>query len=132
MSLRLVAIFAAVVALVAFASWRGQNQTPQGIEWKQQIEPAVDGRMRLVYFTADWCPPCRKMKAEVWPAEEVQKALESYDVSWIDFDENRELANAFGVTGVPSIYILNPEDEIVDLQHSMSASSMVSFLEKHQ
>lgn len=65
----------------------------------------VQGKdVALIDFSAGWCGPC-KMLAPV--LEEVSEEM-SEDAAFynIDVDENPDLAQQFGVTGIPALVVL--------------------------
>ena len=57
----------------------------------------------LVDFTATWCPPCRAL------APVLESIAEQYagrvKVVKVDVDENGDLANRFGVRGIPNLLV---------------------------
>lgn len=56
--------------------------------------------IELVYFTAPWCGPCRMMA----PFIEELKA-EGHNIRKLDADENRDLAQKYGVRGIPAFFV---------------------------
>ncbi|MBW4519541.1 MAG: tetratricopeptide repeat protein [Scytolyngbya sp. HA4215-MV1] len=60
----------------------------------------------LIDFYATWCGPCQLLKPVL------EKLVQEYDVvlAKIDIDENPELANAYGVQGVPDVRIASQGD----------------------
>jgi thioredoxin 1 len=77
-------------------------------------DPSVDGFIRsqvlksdvptLVDFWAPWCPPCRLLKPEL-----EQLAMEvagRANIAFVDVDEHPGIAQAFGVSGIPALFIL--------------------------
>jgi thiol-disulfide isomerase/thioredoxin len=63
----------------------------------------------ILYFTADWCHPCKKVKPIV---EELNR--ESADVKFqvIDADLELELVKSFEVRSVPTFIVLEDGVEI--------------------
>ncbi len=63
----------------------------------------------ILYFTADWCNPCKKVKPIV---EELNR--ESADVKFqvIDADLELELVKSFEVRSVPTFIVLEDGVEI--------------------
>jgi thiol-disulfide isomerase/thioredoxin len=57
---------------------------------------AAAGETMLLDFRADWCGPCRQMDSVVSSI-----LAEGYPVRRVNVDQERELANRFGVTGIP-------------------------------
>lgn len=61
----------------------------------------------LVKWTADWCDPCQK-----WNLEEKQKLINAgIAVTEIDYDKNKNLAQQYGVTSLPSFHICDKKTE---------------------
>lgn len=67
----------------------------------------------LVYFAADWCQWCQKMKSEVLDLPEVKEAMKGYVVVFVNVDRNRDIAKKFRVTTLPSYLITNQKEEKV-------------------
>lgn len=66
------------------------------------------GRPILVFYTADWCPPCRKLKSDVLSDPDVEAYLqENFVRVKIDLSDrsgpNARTAAEFGVTGIPTV-----------------------------
>ena len=61
---------------------------------------------KILRFTASWCGPCKMLA----------KTLEDVDLGMpievIDIDENSELAQKFGVRGVPTLIMVEDDKEI--------------------
>lgn len=92
-------------------------------ELREQAEE--EEKLVLLYFTAEWCPPCQLMKENVLPEEAVQEAIEAdYLFLKIDVDEEPETATQYEVRGVPYMLIVDPEGERV--------SSFSGYREKEQ
>jgi thioredoxin-related protein len=87
------------------------------------------GRPILLFFTAEWCQYCQKMKSEVLPKAEVKAMLAKYIFLSVDVDTSRTLAKEFGVQKIPSHVVTNMKGE--KLKHeekSMSAADYVAWL----
>lgn len=74
---------ALAVAAVLMASMGG---TPDGV---------------VLNFTASWCGPCQQMAPVVSRLQQ-----QGYAIRKVDFDRERQLANQFGVTGVPTFVLI--------------------------
>lgn len=60
-------------------------------------------RIVLVYFSADWCVPCIKLKPTIKQIEEEEK--ERVEVLNLDVDENPKIATYFEINTLP-LFIL--------------------------
>lgn len=70
-------------------------------------------KLILVDFYADWCGPCKKMDLESWNKDEVKEIVANYVFVKIDIDVYRNIAQKYGVKGIPYIFILDPNGEVV-------------------
>jgi thiol:disulfide interchange protein DsbD len=61
----------------------------------------------LVDFGADWCSWCTKLDEEVWPDPKVVKAAAPFVCAKVDGDENPELMERFGVSGLPTVMAID-------------------------
>lgn len=59
-------------------------------------------KLAVVDFSATWCGPC-KMLAPVF--HELAEEMADVDFFNADVDENRELADKYGIQGVPSVLV---------------------------
>lgn len=98
---------------ITLGQWRAQNA----------------GRPLLLYFWADWCPICGAMEGSVerirkdWPvlsvamqsggAPEVARSLVERRLWWPALvDDQGELAQRYGIAGVPAFVILDADGRI--------------------
>ncbi len=58
-------------------------------------------------FTADWCPPCRAMKVNVWSNKSVKQELENFDFHEIDIDEDKKYARMYKVGPIPCVVMVS-------------------------
>ena len=65
--------------------------------------------MEILDFYADWCGPCQMMKPIM---EEFEKAYPEVKVTTVNIDEDEEIADKYGVSGIPCIVILKDGKEI--------------------
>ena len=122
-----VAGVAAFLGLAAFNT-RHADLGESTIAWQDEI-PQASQKRTLVYFGADWCPPCKVMKRDVWPADEVEAAVDQhYDAVYVDADERQDLMIRFGVQYLPTVLVLDV-GEVVAATGPTDAVGMVGFLE---
>jgi thioredoxin 1 len=69
-------------------------------------------KLLVVDFTADWCPPCKKMDKDTWAAERVRAWLAENAIALqIDVDAEPELAQRFEVQGLPTVVAFRAGEE---------------------
>lgn len=61
----------------------------------------------LVYFEADWCGWCKKMKSETLNSSAVKEVMTNYILVYVNADRDRQIVQQFGVSGLPSYVITN-------------------------
>jgi thioredoxin 1 len=91
----------------------------------EQLEEALASENTvLLYFTATWCGPCRMLGPVMVSFEE--KHGEMVDVLKVDIDEAPDIAEKFGIRGVPTLVA------IVDgeVKHQMTGAKPLPGLEK--
>ena len=85
-----------------------------GIQWKDYTPGLATAREKeknvFLYFHAPWCTYCTKLKLTTFQDEKVQDYLRENFVSiQVDTDQNRTLAGEWGVTGLPTLWFLDPQ-----------------------
>ena len=62
----------------------------------------------ILYFTADWCNPCKKVK----PIVEELNRDSAVKFQIIDVDQEAQMANAMNVRSVPTFIVIKNGSEI--------------------
>jgi thiol:disulfide interchange protein len=65
----------------------------------------------LLFFTADWCGYCQKMKNNTMKDEKVKDILKNYIVFYIDVDKNIDLSKKYYIKSLPTCIITNHQEK---------------------
>jgi thiol:disulfide interchange protein DsbD len=110
-----------IIGLAGLCLWWFQppapNATGEHIQWRPVTQKALQearaaGKPAVVFFTADWCPPCRQLKAVSLPDPRVIKAFEPFahlkaDLTTGGSPEVKRLTQRWRVRGVPTMVFLD-------------------------
>ncbi len=104
-----------LIAITGLALWCGSaSLTQAGTGFGTDFEAAAalaaeTGRPLLVHFYADYCPPCRRMEAEVLHDPEFVARLDEMVVAVkVNTAVRPDLAQRFGVDRIPHDRLLSP------------------------
>ncbi|PWA06403.1 thioredoxin family protein [Flavobacterium psychrotolerans] len=73
----------------------------------------ASNKFMIVDFWATWCGPCKKMEYDSWSDKKVKLVLENYIQVKIDIDENRGLANKYGINSIPNMFVMDGNGKVV-------------------
>lgn len=84
----------------------------------------------LVDFWAPWCGPC-KMQAPI--LEELAKDLKdkAIKIAQINIDENKELAESYSISSVPSLMLFNNGEIKEQVYGLQSKDTLMEMIEKY-
>lgn len=77
-------------------------------------------------FWADWCQPCKKL-APVF--EEVSEEVDSVNFGKIDIEEHEKLAQQFGVRAIPTMIIMEGEEQVDRKSGALDKESLKNWVE---
>jgi thioredoxin 1 len=83
--------------------------------------------LAVAWFTADWCSPCRSVKAAVEKLSEANRRVDFYRV---DVDEYAEVAANAKVRSVPQFHIFKG-GKLVSLVNGANAEALEDALKKN-
>ncbi len=63
----------------------------------------------VLYFTADWCNPCKKVRPVV---DEINREYSDAKFITIDADTELELVEKFGIKSVPTFILIDDGKEV--------------------
>lgn len=95
----------------------------------QELANDSDKNM-LLFFTGDWCSPCRIMKREVFADKEVMKAINSQIVPVminVDDPNSEELLMHYKVGSTPTTIFTDPQGKVLD--YAVGKIGKTTFLE---
>lgn len=104
-----------------------------GATWRQPSldEPAPHDRPLLVYFGAEWCPPCKVLEARAFNQPDVQAALQPFDAVYVDGDavDAKEWMDRYKVVGFPTLLAIAPDGrELGRVAGTAKKQDVVDFL----
>ena len=122
-----------LVIAVVIAYYYISKSNREGFEGGAPNLTPAKGEVVVVLFKTDWCGHCQKM------APHFDKATSALDGSKnsngkalrfvkVDCDENKELGKQFGVSGYPTIKILNDDGTQDDYDGARSFEGLKKYL----
>jgi len=98
---------------------------------------SVQAKDTLLYFTASWCGPCQQMKPHFNDLE-VKGLISEYKYHEVDYNDKREYAKRWKISGPPTFIIASPVEGKKTLrEHTryvgyMSLKALKKFLKTEQ
>jgi HEAT repeat protein len=74
---------------------------------------AADQSLVLLIFSAEWCGPCKELKASTLAAPEFTEHAGLLHLVDVDVDSNQKLAASFAVQAIPALMLLTGDGKIV-------------------
>jgi len=77
---------------------------------------AADQSLVLLIFGAEWCVPCRELKARTLSSPEFSRQGGALQITEVDIDANQKLAHDFAIEAVPTLVLLTSDGKIIARQ----------------
>ena len=123
---------AIVLFVLIFLSFNLKASTKWYYSFEEAQKVAIaTNKLILVDFWATWCGPCRRMDTDSWEKDDVGLLAGKFVPLRIDIDIYKDIAGKYNVTGIPYIFIMDGNGEVVYQQMGyMSKSQLSRTLEK--
>jgi len=103
----------------------GQKKLVEFKSYPEALAAAkASGKPLFLYFGAEWCPPCRQMKAVTFKDADVIARLADFVVCIIDVDDHMDLAKQYKVGPIPTFFLVSADERPI--------STHVGFLDPEQ
>jgi thioredoxin 1 len=79
----------------------------------------------VLYFTADWCQPCKKVRPIV---EELNREIADVAFQIIDVDMENDLVKTFQITSVPTFILFEDEEQIKRITGAQTKEKLNEFI----
>lgn len=79
----------------------------------------------VLYFTAEWCNPCKKVRPIV---DEINREYSDSKFIVVDVDSEIELASNFGVKSIPTFILIKDGEEVSRLTGAKTKEQLEEFI----
>ena len=110
-----------------FTHWSTPDEVEQAF-----VQAAASGQRVLLDFSAEWCPPCNLLAAEVLHAEQHAPDLEGFQVLMLDADhpDSFTYKDRYDIGGYPTMVVATPDgDEVGRLVGYPGESETLAWLD---
>lgn len=125
-----------LVVSLAYA-WHCYYVPSNSVAWAESYDAAQSQAIQsdkpvIIYFTGEWCVPCRIMKRNVWADDEVAAAVNAKFVPvMIDIGDPNAAAtmSRYGVGAAPNTTVIDSQGNVLQQrQGGMGKAELIEFL----
>lgn len=80
--------------------------------------------LKLKYFTADWCGPCKATKPII---NEIKSEMNNFDLEFVNVDDNNSEALKYNIRSIPTIVF---ESSGLELDRMVGGYNKAAYVEK--
>jgi HEAT repeat protein/thioredoxin-like negative regulator of GroEL len=84
---------------------------------------AADQSLVLIIFGADWAEPCKELKSKTLNSREFKEQAGALHIAEVDVDTDSTLARDYGVTTIPALVFLTPDNKVVSRHAGFMATA---------
>ena len=111
-----------------------QEREPPPIPWRDSYHDGLDEARRarlplLLYFSADWCEPCRRMEATTFRDSEFLAVVTGFVPVKSMYSPESSLAKKFGVAFIPAMILVDEDGQPLAHVPWQNAERLVPFLQ---
>lgn len=102
-----------LIILLSFVSLTAFGDEPTiitDIAVAEQTAEQTDTKLMLV-FVADWCRYCKPLKDHI--KQNKDNITEEYTICYVNFDNNKKLAQKYSVSSLPSTILIDKEKRLI-------------------
>jgi len=104
-----------LAALVAFVGCGGSSEASYEYDSLSAAQAASDGKPILIDFYTDWCTYCKMMDTTTFTDTSVTSYIRgNILVAKVNAEKDSALANSYGVTGYPTLVLVEPDGSEID------------------
>lgn len=126
----------AVIVAYSMRTYRKSDMPKASFAWQEDLDKARleakdKGLPILLYFTADWCAPCKELARSVFPDPRLAETMRDWVPVRLDADAQRNaaLASEYGISAIPTFIVLDPQGKYVTRQTGpMGVVTMMEWL----
>lgn len=129
-----------LVVSLAYA-WYSFYVPANGITWAKdyaaaETQASTAQQPMILFFTGEWCVPCRIMKRQVWADDDVEAIVNKSFTPVAIYREDpaaSELFTRYSIRSTPTTVVVTNDGEVLEqVKGRMEKADFLDLLERHQ